>query len=109
MIHRKRLTIDDYRIGWRGCRPGRGTGANALATLAQDCAVLPGQLWRRFTFFPGGAFGFADGDHEPGLLTGELAPARRPTAASDLGEIFAHFDRQCKPLGSHHGIVNGLR
>ena len=63
-----------------------------LATLPQDRAVVPRQLWRRFAFFLGGAFGFANRDHEFGLLTGELAPARGPTTASDLGEVLAHFD-----------------
>ena len=56
-MHRKRLTIDIFSVA-----------ANILETLAQDCAVLPGQLWRRFALFSGGAFGFADGDHEFGLL-----------------------------------------
>ena len=64
MIHRKRLTIDVY-----------GVGANTLATPAQHRAVLPGQLWRRFALSSGGALGFADGDHESGLLTGQLAAA----------------------------------
>jgi hypothetical protein len=57
----------------------------ALATLPQDCAVLPGQLWRRFAFFPGDAFGLADGDREFGLLGRQLRrlddPPRRPISA----------------------------
>ena len=47
----------------------------ALATLPQDCAVLPGQLWGRFAFFFGGPFGLADGDHEFGLLGRQLPAA----------------------------------
>jgi hypothetical protein len=93
--------------------PGRrAPGAQermALATLPQDGAVLLTQLWRRFAFFPGGAFGFANRDHKFGLLTGELAPARGPAKAPDLGEVLAHFGGKGKSLGSHQSIVSGLR
>jgi len=90
-------------------RPRRA-GANTLTTLTQNCAVLPGQLWRRFAFFLGGAFGFADGDHELSLLTGEFAPACGPAPAPDLSEVRSHFARECKPLArGHQSIVNGLR
>jgi hypothetical protein len=71
MIYRKRLTIDVYDVNWRvGPGSAEERERTRLATLPEDCAVLPGQLWRRFAFFPGGAFGFADRDHELGLLTG---------------------------------------
>lgn len=71
--------------------------------------MLAGQLWRRFALFSGGAFGFANGDHEFSLLTRELAPAGRPATTSDLGEVLAHFGREGKLLGSHQSIVSGLR
>ena len=72
-----------------------------LVTLPKDGALMLGQLWRRFAFFRGGAFGFADGDHEFGLPTSELTPARGPAMAPDLGEVLAHFGGKGKPLGSH--------
>jgi len=80
-----------------------------LATLAQDCAVVPGQLRRRFAFFPGGAFSFANRDHEFGLLTGELAAAGGSATAPDLSEVLAHFGGQGKSLGPHYYIVSRLR
>ena len=78
MLHRKRLRMQVSGVEWRA--PGRRSGSarkegTALGTPPQDCAVLPGQLWRRFAFFPGGAFGLADGDHEFGLLGRQLPAA----------------------------------
>jgi len=71
--------------------------------------VLPSQLWWRFAFFPGGAFGFADGDHELSLLTGELAPAGGSATAPDLREVLAHLCGQSNAFMRHECIVSGLR
>ena len=71
--------------------------------------MMPAQLGRRFSFFFGGALCLADGDHEPGLLTGQLTAASTAASSANLGKVLTHFCRQGDSFVRHRSIVSGLR
>lgn len=77
--------------------------------LPEERQSLAIHLWRRFAFFPGGAFRFPDGHQEFGLLARQFAPSGLPAAFPDFGEIFADFARQRDSFGRHWINVTGLR
>jgi hypothetical protein len=55
----------------------------------------------RLALFFRGTFGFADGDHEFGLRSGQLTAAGGSAALADRGKIFADFTRQGNSFEAH--------
>lgn len=73
------IQVDEERnhrysnIAQAGAEEGDRNASRRLSRftgLAQDGAMVPRQLWRRFAFLLGYTLCFADGDHEPGLAAG---------------------------------------
>jgi len=68
------------------------------------------EFGRWFALFFLGTPGFANGDHELGLLGREFAAAERASAPTDFGEVLADFGGQREAFGVGHGnMVSGLR
>lgn len=105
-IHRKRLTIDSLpgAIATQARMRVEGERRPRWLSCSQNGAVFSAQFGRTFPFFPGGAFGFADGNHESGLRRGEFPAAGRSATAADIGEIGPDFGGKNDPFGRHGAL-----